>query len=111
MSLIELPSNTGKVFAVNPHHVTAVQPYSSTLAGRVGTHDMSAVWVRRDQGTNIFVCAWTPEQVLDALNTGKRADYAAWEAAYREALGPTVTVNVERMERKFLEWAGVSADV
>lgn len=115
MSLIELPSNTGKVFAVNPHHVTAVQPYSSTLAGRVGMHDMSAVWVRRDQGTNIFVCAWTPEQVLDALSTGRDVEGDAFAAGFRACDAVIARGEVPmpaHMTDAFARYVGkVSADV
>lgn len=110
MSLIELPSNTGKVFAVNPHHVTAVTPYRSTMAGRVGQHDMCVLRLSGDT-TALYVCAWPVEDTLDVLNTARRGEAAAYEAGYREALGPTVTVNVERMGRTFLKWVGVSAGV
>lgn len=54
MSLLELPSNDGKIIAVNPHHVTAVQPYSGYVAGQEGKRDMAVVWVARDQGTNLY---------------------------------------------------------
>jgi hypothetical protein len=105
MSLVELPSNNGQIIAVNPHHVTAVQPYEGTMAGKVGTHPMSVIWVARDQGTNLYVCAWSIQDTLEALNEAKRADAAAFQAGYNAARSDGV-YSPSDIEAAFLEWQG-----
>lgn len=79
MSLIDLPGNKGHIFAVNPHRVTAVQHTEGELAGRVGKHPLSVVWV---DDHNLFVCAWPMEQTLAHLNEAKRTDYELFSAGY-----------------------------
>lgn len=101
-ALVELPGADGKIIAVNPHHVTGCQPYIGYLAGRTDRQEMTAVWV---QDHNVYICAWRIEQVLDVLNTARRAIADAFAAGYRAALGPTVAVDAERMERRFRIWA------
>lgn len=81
MSLIELPSNTGKVFAVNPHHVTSVTPYRSTMAGRVGMVDMCILRLAGDT-TALYVCAWSLEDTLEVLNMSRRAEMDAFQAGF-----------------------------
>jgi hypothetical protein len=83
VKLIELPNTTGGVFAVDPHAVSAVQPYRSTIAGR-GTQvfDMCAVWLHN---RSIFVCAWSPEQVIDILTEARQADADLFAAGYAAA--------------------------
>jgi hypothetical protein len=113
MSLIELPSNNGKVFAVNPHHVSAVAPYSGTLAGRVGLHDMCVVYVRNPGGpTGIYISAWSVTDTLDALNIGRHSDYAAFHAGYTAAqgMGALSPDNAEVTE-SFRQWAGADTHV
>lgn len=82
MSLIELPSNTGKVFAVNPHHVTSVTPYRSTMAGRVGMQDMCILRLAGDT-TALYVCAWSIEDTLDVLRRGRDQEGEAFAAGFR----------------------------
>lgn len=73
MSLVNLPTMPyGDLMAVNPHYVTAVQPYSGHIPGEAGKHDMCIVWVARDQGTNLFVCTWDVAHTLAVL--GAAAD-------------------------------------
>lgn len=82
MTLVELPSNQGGIFAVDPHHVTAVQPYRSTIAGRgAQVYDMCAVWLHN---RSIFVSAWSVEQVLDVLNTARQGDAGLYAAGFRD---------------------------
>lgn len=111
MSLVELPSTDGTTIAVNPHHVTAVQPYNGRLPGREGMQSMCAVWVARDQGTNLYVCTWSLEQTLDVLNTAKRDDFAAFEAGYMAAAvgdwNGVDTPTREDVRIEFAEWQGV----
>lgn len=84
MSLVELPTNTGGLVAVNPHAVTGVQPYTGTLPGTgQELHPMSAVWVH---DRNIFVCAWSVENTLAALNTAKHSDAEIFAAGFRAGL-------------------------
>jgi hypothetical protein len=79
--LIELPSNTGTLIAVDPHSVTAVQAYRGTLPGRGSElFDMSAVWVDR---RNIYVCAWSVEQALAVLNAARQSDADVFAAGFR----------------------------
>lgn len=81
MSLVELPSNTGKVIAVNPHHVTSVTPYRSTMAGRVGMQDMCILRMAGDT-TALYVCAWGIEETLDALRRGRDQEGEAFAAGF-----------------------------
>ena len=103
MSLIELPSNEGKIIAVNPHHVTAVQPYFGLIAGKEGKQEMCVVWVARDQGTNLYVCAWTIEATLDALNAARRDDFEAFKNGWYAGGAP---ISPERIWEAFCEWQG-----
>jgi hypothetical protein len=115
MSLVELPANTGKVFAVNPHHVTAVAPYSGQLAGKSGMHDISAVYVRNPQGpTAVYICAWSVEDTLDALNTARTVDMEAFQAGFRAcdlAVAQGEVPSMKHMADAFRAWVGVSANV
>lgn len=79
MSLVELPSNTGKIIAINPHHVSAVQAYSGYCSGVVGKKDMSAIWVN---GHNIYVCAWDVETVTEFLNKARHDEAALFAAGW-----------------------------
>jgi hypothetical protein len=80
MSLVELPSNNGTVFAVDPHAVTAVQPYRSTIAGSGSAlRDMCTVWLG---DRSIFVCAWTTETTVGVLNAARHAETAVFAAGY-----------------------------
>lgn len=84
MSLIELPSNTGQVYGVDPHHVTAVAPYHSTLPGKGGQiFPMSIVWL---QDRSLFVCAWSTEQTLEVLNAARHGEAALFAAGYRAGI-------------------------
>lgn len=111
MTLVELPSNDGKIIAVNPHHVTAVQPYQGFVLGREGQQDMSVVWTKgTEQGTNLYVCAWSVSATLDHLNAAKRDDALAFAAGYRaarERAGLSLGPDPEEMLRALLEWQGV----
>lgn len=103
MSLVELPSNDGKIIAVNPHHVTAVQAYEGYVAGQEGRRSMSVVWVARDQGTNLYICAWSIEQTMDALNTARRDDFEAFKNGWIAAQGPAAP---EPIWEAFCRWQG-----
>lgn len=107
MSLVNLPTMPyGDLMAVNPHHVTAVQPYSGHIPGEAGKHDMCIVWVARDQGTNLFVCTWDVVHTLAALGAARQRDRVAFEAGYRAALGSSVTPDPDRITTEFQEWQG-----
>ena len=77
--LLSLPGNKGQIFAVDPHKVSAVQPYEGELAGRVGKHPLCVVWV---EDHNLFVCAWPMEQTLAALNEKRASDAALFGAGF-----------------------------
>lgn len=111
VSLLELPSNDGKIIAVNPHHVTAVQPYEGHVAGQQGRRPMCVIWVARDQGTNLFVCAWSIEQTLDVLNTAKRDDFEAFRNGWLAAHDPERSIKPELIWAAFCEWQGKDADL
>jgi hypothetical protein len=84
VSLVELPSNQGGIIAIDPHAVSAVQPYRSTIAGRGSqVYDMSAIWLHN---RSIYVSAWAVEQVLDVLNTARQSDAELFAAGYREGV-------------------------
>lgn len=107
MALLELPSNDGKIIAVNPHHVTAVQPYFGFISGKEGKQEMCVIWVARDQGTNLYVCAWTIEATMDALNAARRDDFNAFEAGFRAvARHLQVEADPTRIWAAFCEWQG-----
>lgn len=98
MSLVELPANNGTIFAVDPHHVTGVQAYSSTLPGRTGIHDMSAVWL---DNHNVFVCAWSVEHTLRVLNEERKRDFATFTAGYNAGL----EVNTDHPDYQTMSYA------
>lgn len=109
MSLLELPSNDGKIIAVNPHHVTAVQPYFGFISGKEGKQEMCVIWVARDQGTNLYVCAWTIEATMDALNAARRDDFNAFAAGWAAYTKRSVLRSVPTQEdiwAAFCEWQG-----
>ena len=110
MSLVELPSNDGKIIAVNPHHVTAVQQYEGYVAGQEGRRQMAVVWVARDQGTNLYVCAWSIEQTLDALNAAKRDDFEAFKSGWLASAPLDRTIKPELIWSAFCEWQGKDSD-
>jgi hypothetical protein len=84
VSLIELPSNQGSIIALDPHAVSAVQPYRGPIAGRgAQVFDLSTVWLHN---RSIFVCAWSVEQVLDVLNTARHGEAALYAAGFREGV-------------------------
>lgn len=84
MTLIEFPGNRGQIFAVDPHHVTAVQAYRSTLSGRGGQlFDMTTVWL---DNRSIFACSWSVDHVLQVLNAARQPLARAFEAGYTEGI-------------------------
>lgn len=99
--LIELPSNQGGIIALDPHQVTAVQPYRSTIAGRgAQVYDMAAVWL---QNRSIFVTAWSAEQVLDVLNKARHNDAGLFAAGYRAGIADDrMTQDIEAAWREYL---------
>lgn len=78
--LFEMPSNAGRIQAIDPHHVTGVQSYRSTLPGRGSQlFDMSVVWIGN---RNLFVCSWSVEDTVKALNAARRADAGLFREGY-----------------------------
>lgn len=80
MTLIEMPGNTGKIFAIDPARVTGLAPYRSTLPGRGGQlFDMTIVWL---DNRTLFVCCWTVEHVLSTVNAARQPLESAFRAGY-----------------------------
>lgn len=102
MSLIELPSNTGSVIGVDPHAVTAVAPYRGPRAGYLGqVFDMSTVWLH---DRSLFICLWTPEHVLDVLNTARRTEAELFAAGYHAGIAnDRMTADVGLSWKTYLE--------
>jgi len=108
VTLVELPGNAGRVFAVDPHAVTAVAPCRSTLAGRgMQTFDMSAVWMHDRQ---VIVCAWSVESTLAALNAVRRGEADAFAAGYTAGILEDESIDdVEGAWTAYLETRGSSS--
>lgn len=89
--LFEMPSNAGRIQAIDPHHVTGVQSYRSTLPGR-GTQlfDMSVVWIGN---RNLFVCSWSVEDTVAALNASRRAEAGLYAAGFRDGVEAALAGN------------------
>jgi hypothetical protein len=102
MSLVELPSNTGKVIALDPHAVTAVVPYRGPIAGRgAQVFDMCTLWLH---DRSIFVCAWSVEQTLDCLNAARLRDAALFAAGYQAGIADDrMTDDVGAAWERYLE--------
>lgn len=85
--LVELPSNNGQIFAVDPHTVTGIQHHRGTLPGRgIETFDMCAVWAKPlEDGatTQVFICAWTVHDTVAYLNNHRQAQANLFGAGYR----------------------------
>lgn len=110
MTLLEFPGNQGQIFAVDPCHVTAVRPYRSTLPGRgAQLFDMTIVWL--DERT-VFVCSWSVEQTLNAVNTAVREpQLAAFEAGWAAAVSAHVFgENPSTCPEAFVAWVKGAVD-
>lgn len=100
-TLVELPGNNNRIFAVNPLRVTGVQPYDGPLAGREGMHPLSVVWV---DGRTLFVCAWRPEITIATLNAAKSAIARAFEAGARYGYDRITPPNAADLAAAFEEF-------
>ena len=110
MSLVELPSNDGKLIAVNPHHVTSCRVYTGTLAGRTVPVEMTVLTV--DNHT-VYICSWPIEHTLEALNAAKRDDFIAFEAGYHAAIRHAARGHEDMSSdtrAAFLAWQAVSVE-
>lgn len=82
--LVDFPGNDGKIFSIDPSHVTAVKPYRSTLPGRgAQLFDMTSVWMDNHA---IFVCSWSIDHVRQVIDDAQDSLKAAFEAGYRAGI-------------------------
>jgi hypothetical protein len=78
MSLLTLTAPDGSTFAVNPHRVSAVQPYFSPTPDG-GRRETSVVWV---DARNVHICDLTTEEAIAAITEARKTDHHAFVAGY-----------------------------